>query len=453
MVPGSAECAPNSQPTRGPMPLFSGLRPRPPRILRRIGKFRRQTSGGVAAIVAILSPVFIGAMGLGSEAGYWYLTQRKVQNAADVAAHAAAVRLNQGDEFGSLQGLAEYVVGNSDVDITLTNVALNNPPVNGGYIEDNEAVEVVLTRTVPRMFSSIYGEGDISITARAVAAVQDASQACVLALNPTANGAITVTGNGASMLTLCDFVANSTASDAFEMSGASATAMANCVRTGGEAVTTFGLTVACASLQENASPVPDPFAAVDEPQATGACQDGDVGQNNQFTQVTAVESHTSGMSAMRFCNGLSVRGTVDFAPGLYIVEGGDFQMNSNAIVTGDDVVFFLADGVEARFNGTATSTLSAPTTGTYQGILIFSSRDSDSETHLINGNFGTTLDGAIYAAASEISMSGNAQTSFTGCTQIVGDTVEFSGNGFMNLHCLFPQGPVAQAGGGVTVVE
>ena len=61
-------------------------------LRRRFRSFRRDTFGGVAAIVAITSPVLIGAMGLGGEAGYWYLTQRKVQNAADVAAHAAALR-------------------------------------------------------------------------------------------------------------------------------------------------------------------------------------------------------------------------------------------------------------------------------------------------------------------------------------------------------------------------
>ena len=103
------------------------------------------------------------------------MTQRKIQNAADVAAHATAVRLNSGETLAELQTLAEFVVGNSDVDIDMTAVALNNPPLSGGYIEDNDAVEVVLTRTVPRMFSSIYGEGDIVITARAVAAMSDAN--------------------------------------------------------------------------------------------------------------------------------------------------------------------------------------------------------------------------------------------------------------------------------------
>lgn len=420
---------------------------------KRLGRFHRSTAGGVAAVVAILSPVFIGAMGLGGEAGYWYLTQRKVQNAADVAAHASAMRLSEGDDLASLQGLAEYVVDNSDVNIAFTNVALNNPPLNGGYIEDNDAVEIVLTRTVPRMFSSIYGEGDITITARAVASAEASSQGCIIALNPTASGAITVGGSSNSILTLCDFVSNSTAPDAFDMVGNGNSTMANCVRTVGQADPTSTLVTTCPTLEENVSPIADPFAHVAEPQATGTCQSGNVGQNNQVTQVTPVEAHASGMSSMRFCNGLDLRGTVDLDPGLYIIEGGDFRINSDAMITGDQVVFYLADGVELAFNGTATTVLSAPTAGVYTGLLFFGSRTATSASHSINGNFGASYDGAIYTPASHIDFQGNAQTSFSGCTQVIGDTVTITGNGFISIHCLFPQGPVAQAGGGVKIVE
>lgn len=421
-------------------------------LFRDAKAFRRCSAGGVAAIFTIVSPVMIGSMGLGGEAGYWYLTQRKVQNAADVAAHATALRMNEGDDLNSLQTLSEFVVGKADLDMTATAVNLATPPTSGAFIEDGAAIEITVTQTVPRLFTKMYSSDPIQISARAVATARSGGRACVLALSPDADSSITVTGSTMINLTLCDFVSNSNVV-AYDMVGYGGFATANCVQTTGSATITANLTVTCENLRAGSRPVADPFAAVTEPSATGNCEDGDVGQNNQITQVTAAEPHVSGMDSMRFCNGLNISGTVDFDPGLYIVEGGDFRINSNATITGDGVVFYLLDGVEMRFNGTATVAFSAPISGDYNGILFFGDRDATTMSHQINGNFGSTLDGAIYTSASHLDIQGNAQTSFTSCTQIVADTMEFSGNGFLNLHCLFPPGPVADVAGTVRIVE
>ncbi len=431
---------------------FSALTAAGQRARDSLRRFRRDTTGSVAAIVSIVSPVLVGAMGLGGEAGYWYLTQREVQNAADVAAHATALKLQEGATQADLQSLAEYLVGQASVEIANASVDMNQPPNTGLYLEDGSAIEITVTETVPRMFSAIYSSDPVTITARAVATAQVGGRGCVIALSPDVQGAITVTGSGFVNLIACDFVSNATGV-AFEMSGLGSFVNANCVQTTGTATTTAALNVICPSLRENAAPISDPMATVVEPVATGACQDGGVGQNGQTTQVTAIEAHASGMNAMRFCNGLDLRGTVDFDPGIYIIEGGDFRINSNANITGDGVIFYMADGVEMNFNGTATTNFSAPTSGTYNGMLFFGSRNATTMSHLINGNFGTTLDGAIYLPSSHLDFQGNASTSFTGCTQVITNTITISGNSNMNLHCLFPTGDTLDIAGAVTIVE
>lgn len=417
-----------------------------------LARFRRDTRGGVAAMVALMSPVLIGGMGLGAETGYWYLTQRKVQNAADVAAHAGAIRLRDGGGGATLQQVADFIVGQSDVNIAMSTVNLSNPPASGGYAGDASAVEVTVTRTVPRMFSRIYDTADVLISGRAVALVGAEGRGCVIALSSVEASAITVTGSGSINLQACDFVSNGNGIS-FEMSGAGSVVSANCIQTADSAVITNNLTVVCTDLRENAGIFADPLAGLDEPAVTGVCMNGNVGQNNQTTQVTAVEAHASGMASMRFCTGLNLRGTVDFDPGLYIVEGGLFTINSNATVTGDGVMFYLRDGVELRFNGTATITLAAPTSGDYAGVLFFGSRDATTMSHIVNGNFGSRLDGAIYAAGSHIDVQGNATTSFSACTQIVSDTITFSGDGAVNLHCDNPWGDQIVIPGRITLVE
>ncbi len=326
------------------------------------------------------------------------------------------------------------------------------PPTSGAYAGEDNAVEAVVTQSVPRMFTAIYSSNPVLISARAVAVVQSGGSGCVLALSRTAEGAITVTGSSDSTLTLCDMISNA-AGTSFIMSGNGSSVSANCIQTSGTAVTTGNLSVVCEHLREHAAPVADPFADVEEPALTGACQSGDVGRNNATTVVTPTEAHASGMMSRRYCSGLSLRGTVQFAPGLYLIEGGDFNINSNATIAGEGVVFYLAEGVNLRFNGTASVDLSAPTAGPYAGILIFGSRDATTASHTINGNFGSTIDGAIYAPASHLTLSGSAQTSMHGCTQFVTDTVTFSGSGTIDISCESTAGPTIEVPGSVTLVE
>lgn len=432
------------------MPLIRHFRELPRGLTARLRSFRRDTAGAVAIIVGLMAPVLVGAMGLGSEAGYWYVKQRSLQNAADVAAHGAASRKKAGENTTALQTTAEYLVHAAGIADNST-VSLNDPPASGSFAGNGSAVEVIATESVPRFFSAIYSSGDVPISARAVAIAEADGTGCVLALSETAQGAITISGSSDSTLTLCDMVSNA-AGVSFQMQGMGSSVAANCIQTVGIAVTTDNLTVNCSTLRQNASAVPDPFAHVEEPAVEGPCGSGSVGQNNQTTSVTTNHTHSSGMPSRCYSNGLNVRGTVNFAPGLYIVQGGEFRVNSNAVLRGDGVVFYLAPGVEFRFNGTATMDMSAPTAGAYAGILIFTSRSS-TVSHLINGNLGSYLDGAIYATNSHLTLSGNAATSANSCTQIVTSTVEFTGSGEININCTNPPGPNVNLVGRVMLVE
>jgi Flp pilus assembly protein TadG len=425
-------------------------------LTARLRSLRRDTAGAVAVVVAIAAPVLVGSMGLGGEAGYWYLKQRSLQNAADVAAHASAIRLAAGDDSGALQSVAEYIAEQSDIDLANADVALYNPPSNGGFIEDGSAVEVVMTESVPRLFSAMYSNEPVQISARAVATAQGGGTGCVLALNTTEEDAIYITGSATVMLTMCDMVSNSSADGAFDQQGSGNSTFANCIQTVGTAESD-GVVLVCESPREHMAAVDDPFAGVPEPAAVGTCQDGNVGQPNQTTSlpsgVGTFDSHPSGMPSMRFCNGLTLSGTVNLDPGLYIVEGGRFTINANSVINGDGVIFYMADGVDLYFNGTATMNVSAPTSGVYQGIVMFGSRSSTDVDHLVNGTAGTSINGAIYLPVSHLTWSGDSQTSFTGCTQVVTDTITFSGNGFFGLHCLFPDGMTIEMAGDVRLVE
>lgn len=63
---------------------------------RAILAYLEDRRGGAAIVMALLTPLLIGGLAFGAEVGFWELEKRKLQNAADTAAHAAGTQLRSG---------------------------------------------------------------------------------------------------------------------------------------------------------------------------------------------------------------------------------------------------------------------------------------------------------------------------------------------------------------------
>jgi hypothetical protein len=370
------------------------------------------------------------------------MKQRQLQHAADTSAHAAGARKRAGDSKAQIDAVALNIARNSGLSASLGSIAVSTPPVSGAKAGSSDSVEVILTEVHPRLFSSIFSNDPVTIRTRAVASIVQNSKACVLALSPTASGAVTVSGSTKVDLKNCDVASNSTASDSFLMSGSSAALSTGCVQTVGQAVTTSQLTLTgCPAVRETAPVVRDPYASVPEPAAVGACQNGNVGAPLVPTILTPTENHPSGVKSMHFCKGLALQGKVTFQPGLYIIEGGDLTINGGNLtalasveMVGSDVTFYLANGGRLKLGGNVKLTLSAPTSGPFSGILFFGSRTSAGTPQQISGNSGSTLQGAVYMPGSEVQFTGSS-ASTGGCTQVIGRTVTLTGNSSLGSDC------------------
>lgn len=405
----------------------------------RLGRDER---GAVAIVAAIVFPVVIGGMGLGAETGYWYLTQRKLQHAADVSAHAAGVRKRAGDQKAQIDVAALHIAGQTGFSSSIGTIVVNDPPVSGSKAGKSGSMEVILTHVHARLLSAIFSDEPVTIRTRAVASiVSGGSQGCVLALARTAPGAVTVSGSTAVDLKGCDVASNSNAADAFLMSGSTASLSSGCVYAVGQAVTTSNLKLTqCPAVKEYAPVVRDPYASVPEPAAVGACTNSNVGSPSSSTTLTPSDNHPSGVKSMRFCKGLDLKGNVTFGPGLYIIEGGDLNINGGNVdssslvqLSGSGVTFYFTGSASLKLNNKATLNLSAPTSGPFSGILFFGSRTNAATQH-INGSAASVMQGAIYMPASNLLFNGNSATT-GGCTQVIGRTVTFSGNSSLGSSC------------------
>src|SRR4051812_18353321 len=76
------------------------------RLATTLRRFRQDESGGYLLIGAIVMPVLVGVVGLGTEAGLWYARHHQMQSAADSAAVTAATDyyINQSSGTLTVQG-------------------------------------------------------------------------------------------------------------------------------------------------------------------------------------------------------------------------------------------------------------------------------------------------------------------------------------------------------------
>lgn len=411
--------------------------------LKTLRRFLADCSGATAVMMALALPVMVLGMGIGAETGYQYMTQRKLQHAADLSAHAGAARLRAGDTETAITAAATHVAVQTGFRAETGTIEVNTPPLSGIAAGEAQSVEVILNQIEPRYFSLLISNEPVVITARAVARViTTGSTACVLALAPTAPGAITVSGSTSVGLNGCDIASNSNAADALLMSGTSAELFADCAHTVGRAVVNSRLQLSdCPTVHELAPVVRDPYADVPEPALVGTCRSRNQGSPNTTTTLTPSDTHPSGVNSMRFCSGLSVKGDIIFEPGLYIIESGDFSINSGdiessgaAALAADGVTFFLTGTARLVLGGNAELTLAAPSTGPYAGLIFFASRSQTGITHRLAGTSGSTVHGAVYVPESAVELTGNSRAS-GGCTQIIAQRITFTGNSTLRSNC------------------
>jgi hypothetical protein len=386
--------------------------------VRGLRKFATDTQGNMAALFSLMLPAVVGVAGLGVETSLWYYQQRELQAAADVAAIAGAVEKRAGnDDSIDSAALSEARIHG----FTGNLFDINDPPQSGSYT-DELAVEVELRVKANRFFSKFFSSEAVYLSARGVAKYDVDGQACILALDPEADGAMTFTGNAMTMINGCNVMSNSHSDSSLIVTG-SADVTVPCAMAAGGVDVDDGLSLTqCSEPQAGVTPAADPFRNLLEPEVAGACQT--LPSGNGAATVTPG----------RFCGGGNLKGTKTFAPGTYIIDGGNFRINANANIAGSGVTFFLTNGATVDFNGSAKIAFSAPTAGTYKGVLFYGDRDFDGISSKFNGNAQSSMTGAIYLPSQSLEFLGNFSGT-NGCMRLIARTVKITGSSTMNADC------------------
>ncbi|TPI37345.1 pilus assembly protein [Mesorhizobium sp. B3-1-6] len=251
--------------------------------------------------------------------------------------------------------------------------------------------------------------------------IKPGAQACVLALDQNADGAVSLQGSTNVAMSGCVIAANSDAADAVSRGG-SAIVSAGCVSTvgGTQGLTPPSATLSCGAPQENQYASFDPLADVVPPPYT-LC-------------LPVPNGKTITLSPGTYCD-KTLSGNITLNPGTYIMRNVTIKPGGNGSLSGQGVTIFLMENSQLIINANEQVNLSPPASGPYAGITIYQAR-GNTQALTLNGGSGSVVSGFIYAPDAAITYAGNSDMNAEGsCLRLVGDTVAMTGSSAVKSDC------------------
>jgi Flp pilus assembly protein TadG len=399
-------------------------------LFRRLNADRR---GATAIVFAAGAVGLFGFVGLATEGGTWYLERRHGQNAADTAATAGALALyNKQDAPTS--GLEAAKLSGYSSGVTVETGTFSGGLFTASAASSANAVHAVVTTTSPRLFSNLFGSGNVIISESAVAMMADIGPVCMLA----GAGGFSVQDNGARITASgCIMASNATGGTAIQ--GASPPVVSNAqllVSSGGCSGCT-GLTTPPLTYQP---PTPNPpgLTAIEQlPLPNKTCS------TDASTWVPYNESATP--PKINCASTYTVKNTpVNLTPGTYIFYNASISMDANGILecttcqNGAGVTIIMTGdpgsiGTFSIANGNPTINLMAPATSdfdpAFNGVLLYQdSRAAQNNLVELTGNSSSVFGGAMYLPSADVKFTGNGGASMPTCAELVGYALNFAGS-------------------------
>ena len=392
----------------------------------------RDRSGGTIIWFALTMPIILGMTGLGVDATLWYMDKRILQTASDSGAIAGAHVLEQGGTETEARQTVEKEVGRNDFAAKAGDViTVNIPPLSGPNAGTAGFIEVIITKQRPLYFARFFRDQSTFIQSRAVSGARSIGQHCVLALDEDMDAALEFTGTANADID-CGVASNSRSNSAIDIQGKAVLTASPTQAHGDISISGSANLVTDLPMQPYSARVANPYEDLEVP---------DLSPCDETSQVQLTGGSTT-LNPGRYCGGIRLNGAdVTFNPGVYIIDAGDFIVNSTSAMQGDGVTFILTaddpnDIGNLKINGNAEADLIAPSDegNPYVGVLFYqdSRAPSFQGAQLIKndilGGTATNLQGAIYFPSQEVRFSGGSNTD-AGCLQLIGRKVTFSGIG------------------------
>ncbi len=413
--------------------------------------FGRDRAGGVALTFAIAAPVLAIAIGVAIDYGRFIDMRRKMQAAADSAALAATreMRLAQNDTTRASTVARQFVdshlavqgLGGYDVQAAALLAQPAPAPVARGPAPTalptptsdprsgpGPGVEVAISMPAGGFFTSLLGQGAVTISVRAQARATGGLPICMISLEGSENQAMKLVPAATIEAPGCAIYSDSTHANGLAATGQS-------VLRAGFTCSSGGVVGAAGNFapypQLDCPQIPDPLASRAPPSSAGCNFDNVVIATGLRTLLPGV-----------YCGGLKIDGdaNVTFSPGEYVIKDGVFEITGGAIARGSYVGFYLLGAnAQLKFAGNATVELSAPKVGPMAGLLFFEDRNAPlGRAHEISSDNVRVLLGTIYLSRGDFSViSRNRVGDMSAYTVVVARKVRLTGTPSLFLNIAY----------------
>jgi hypothetical protein len=284
-------------------------------------------------------------------------------------------------------------------------------------------------------FMSFFNSTAPTVQTAATAAIIYAGEFCMVSLE---TGNVTgITFSGSTDVNLgCGVAANSRSANAV-VAGGSATVRASPIAAVGNVPSSTSY-IQPTIIMPYSPPQSDPFASLPVPAVPAGCANElRVQPNETYTVPTSA----SGVYCFR---GMDIKGTLNLPAGVYYIDGRTAGFGAQANVTGTGVTFILTSSnatsdpssiATLDMHGGAVIDITAPTTGTYKGVLMYQDPRAVAGTSVtVNGNTASHYQGGFYFPRSDMTFNGNTGMR-TECLQLVARRLILSGNSSISNTC------------------
>ncbi|HEY1735601.1 MAG TPA: hypothetical protein VGG12_03050, partial [Methylovirgula sp.] len=384
-----------------------------------------------------------GLIGLGADVAVWYANAHKVQTMAETAALSAGRLLTSSSQTSAtITAVAENDMtldGYSSASDTLS-VAFGP---SGKTPPNATTVTVTVKRTLPLLFSNVFLHTHPTVSASATATNSSSSTGvCIYVLAPSTSQSLLVNSNFTMSAPNCEIDVASTASPAaiFD-SGAKLSVLKTCIA--GSTITNNGGTIG--GLTTSCTVHTNPYKNTITAPTVGSC-----------TVNSANYSGVVNLSPGTYCGNFNFNGTgtINLASGTYIFNSTTWNINSGWTITGTGVtLYFVNSSSYVQFNSGVTVSLTAPTSGTYSGVLIFEPDGLSNSSIAIDGTSasGHALQGLVYLPSRNLTFNSTYSGTADQFTLVV-NTLIFDSNS-PNTWSISPAGSSSSSSNGVTLTN
>jgi len=383
--------------------------------------------GMMTVWVAVCLPVLLAFVGLGLDTGHAYTVGQELQSAADAAALSGVSQLSTSfaaAKTAAISAAANNNAAGASVQLANSDVVEGNYNTSSGTFTANgtpyNAIKVTARRTtgspggaVNLFFGGLVGLSTVNITRAAVAFTGGGGSsisAGVILLDPSSTGSLDMYGGGT--LTVGGsggtVYVNSGAAKAVEMQNGATITAANLDIVGDDSVS--GSTIN-ATVNTGQQSITDPLAALAAPTKTT-----DLGSLNLYNGTTETVGTGDQTAVYYYSGGISVNSgsKLTLNGGIYILGSYGLTIASGTFIANNCMFYFTGSGSSwavATFEGGTTTTITAPTTGTYAGMALFQDRSTPSADSLVVDNGATvSISGTIYLPSIDVNYSGGTHT-------------------------------------------